>query len=199
MQAEVYRKFEKDATPHTNNTPKKPKIGDHVLTMIGLILETSTEKGCIALVKGPQILAATHIAGGPALSHQLASSVETLLKKTHSPLQFVAAGTGPGSYTGIRVGAALAKALSFGKKIPILGFCNLLSFQIPNDPHSAVLFDARSGGFYYLKDAHSKACLISLTESEEILSPHLKIASPHPELIIKRLPFLEGKLIETSS
>ncbi|MBI3900954.1 MAG: tRNA (adenosine(37)-N6)-threonylcarbamoyltransferase complex dimerization subunit type 1 TsaB [Chlamydiia bacterium] len=166
--------------------------------MIGLLLETSTEKGLIALVQKKTFLATRTLVGGPALSHQLATEVESLLQETTISPQFVAAGNGPGSYTGVRVGTALAKALSFGWKIPLYSYCNLLSFLVPDIPDSAVLVDARGGGFYYLSNRFADPCLLPLAECEKTLSPLSQIGSPHPELILKRLPFLKRNLVETS-
>lgn len=136
-----------------------------------LILETSTEKGCI--IWNDQV---KRIAGGPELSKCLAFEVKNILSGELPEL--IAVGTGPGSYTGIRVGAALAKALAYGWKIPLLGFCSLHTFG--PDP---VLVDARSGGFYAL-----------IGDKPELISPEDPrlqnipcISSPHPELIRKRL------------
>jgi tRNA A37 threonylcarbamoyladenosine modification protein TsaB len=90
----------------------------------------------------------------------------------------IAVGIGPGSYTGIRVGAALAKTLAYGWNIPLLGFCSLKAFEpLP------VLIDARMGGFYALLD--NKPLL--LPPSSPLLQNLPSISSPHPELIQKRL------------
>lgn len=163
--------------------------------MLGLILETATEKGCIALVKEKFIFATTSLSGGPLLSDHLALETKNLLEKEKVVPDFIAVGKGPGSYTGIRVGAALAQALAFGLNIPFLSFYNLLSFSLEG---AATLFDARSGGFYFLPDRKSQPILLPLESCENALSLYAKIASPHPDLIAKRLPFLKEKLIETS-
>ncbi len=50
--------------------------------------------------------------------------IEQLLKKQNIPIQALTAikvNTGPGSFTGLRVGIAIANALSFFLKIPING------------------------------------------------------------------------------
>ncbi|PIS02568.1 MAG: tRNA (adenosine(37)-N6)-threonylcarbamoyltransferase complex dimerization subunit type 1 TsaB [Chlamydiae bacterium CG10_big_fil_rev_8_21_14_0_10_42_34] len=141
-----------------------------------LIIETSTEKGLILLSENGAPLRSKALSGGAQLSKTLAQEVSNLLNGEIP--QSVAVGTGPGSYTGIRVGAALAKALSYGWKVPLIGFCSLNSFG-----EGVVLVDARMGGFYALLD--KEPILISPTDPR--LQNISYITSPHPEIIKKRL------------
>ncbi|HSX11645.1 MAG TPA: tRNA (adenosine(37)-N6)-threonylcarbamoyltransferase complex dimerization subunit type 1 TsaB [Chlamydiales bacterium] len=149
--------------------------------MLILIIETSTEKGCLILAEDETPVAVKMLPGGPELSKSLALEVEKF--KCKAALHLVAVGTGPGSYTGIRVGAALAKALAYGWQVPLLGFCSLKAFTPNVDAPSVVLVDARMGGFYALID--QKPALISPTDPILQTIPH--IASPHPELVKKRV------------
>lgn len=159
--------------------------------MSGLILETSTEKGCIVLSQDGVPIASHPLVGGPQLSKTLALEVDALLKKYSFFPKFIAVGTGPGSYTGIRVGAALSKALSFGWNIPLFGFCSLEAYGPP-----PVVVDARMGGFYLLKNSFCAPILLPMAEAQSALSGLLKIASPHPETIRKRLLTL-SQIVET--
>lgn len=142
--------------------------------MLILIIECSSEKGCLVLAKNNQVLASKLLPGGPALSQNIAQEVKALIESRTPDL--VAVGIGPGSYTGIRVGVALAKALSYGWKVPCLGFCSLKAFGPP-----PVLVDARQGGIYALID--KKAVLMP---PEELTTLPL-IRSPHPETLQKRI------------
>jgi tRNA threonylcarbamoyl adenosine modification protein YeaZ len=150
--------------------------------MITLILETSTEKCILILANKEKPLAHKSLSGGPELSKTLALEVKNLLKGRPKP-ELIAIGIGPGSYTGIRVGAALGKALAYGWKAPLLGFCSLKAFGA-----SPILIDARMGGFYALlesgpeKLAPTNPKLLALTE----------VNTPDPELIKKRLPHLKA-------
>lgn len=144
--------------------------------MTTLILETSSEKGCLVLSDKGVPISFRPLPGGPELSKCLALEVNQFLNGITPDL--VAVGTGPGSYTGIRVGAALAKALAYGWKVPLIGFCSLKAFG-----PGPVLVDARMGGFYAL--IGEKPALIS--PSDPSLQNLPSISSPHPELIQKRL------------
>lgn len=153
-----------------------------------LLLETSTEKALIALLKEGQIIREKHLPGGSELSKRLALEVSLLLAG-ETPDQ-IAVGQGPGSYTGIRVAAALGQGLSLGWDIPLLGFCSLKAF-LPTPSH-AVLVDARSGGLYTLIAGESKKIPID----DPLLLTLPLLASPHPAQIQKRIS-LPGKWTET--
>ena len=72
------------------------------------------------------------------------------LKLSTSSLEAIAVSVGPGSYTGIRVGAAAAKGLAFLKSLPLVTFCSLEGFVSEREGKFASVIDARIGGFYVL-------------------------------------------------
>jgi tRNA threonylcarbamoyladenosine biosynthesis protein TsaB len=47
------------------------------------------------------------------------------LKLSYSDIELLAATTGPGSFTGVRIGAALVKGIAFGKNIPCVSVSTL--------------------------------------------------------------------------
>jgi tRNA threonylcarbamoyl adenosine modification protein YeaZ len=158
-----------------------------------LILETSSEKGVLVLSEKETVLAVRPLGGGPELSKKLGEEVDALLKAHSFSPDLIAVGTGPGSYTGIRVGAALAKGLSYGWEIPLIGICSLKGFAPFEEGPFAVLIDARMGGFYTLFGERSGEEI--QFQKPEILSPSdpklqtlSRIASPHPEAIRKKIP-----------
>lgn len=170
--------------------------------MQGLIIDTSCNRSYIILTYLRNPIAFLPMDGGERLSKFLGRAIQELIDQNPSfRASFIAVGTGPGSYTGVRVGVAMAKALAFGWKIPLLHFCSLQAF-LPPGPNSsnlparsigrfAVLIDARMGGCYCLKGARSKDLVQFeepfLLKSIQELSENELVVSPHPADIRKRL------------
>jgi len=118
-----------------------------------LILETASTSPFI-LLKTPENTEFTPLIDGPGLSKNIHKNISALLSKVSLTLQdlnTIALGIGPGSYTGLRVGAAIAKTLSFSLKIPIIPFYSLEAFIPEKTENFWILSSARSRGLYALK------------------------------------------------
>jgi len=81
-----------------------------------LSVETATLAGAVAVSKGKQIIAS--LAGDKTTSHSntLLREIDTVLNsagRTLAELDLFAVATGPGSFTGLRIGIATVKGLSF--------------------------------------------------------------------------------------
>lgn len=159
-----------------------------------LYIESSTEKSSLAISDGKTLISVP-LFGGPELSKRLANETSILLKENNFQPEQIAIGRGPGSFTGVRVGAALGKALAFGWGIPLIEFCSLKLFIPEEDGPFAVLVDARLGGIYTLTGIMESGNLTQSTEPR-LLSPlqletELRdiplLVSPNPLLIEKRI------------
>lgn len=119
-----------------------------------LIIETSTERGLLALVEDRFIVFSHEFPFGYNQSKFLMPELYQRLQGLGvKGIDCIAVGIGPGSYTGIRVAAAVAKALAYAWKIPLIGIPTLHAF-IPSLGHQgpfAVLIDAKIGGVYFVK------------------------------------------------
>ncbi|MEI6242724.1 MAG: tRNA (adenosine(37)-N6)-threonylcarbamoyltransferase complex dimerization subunit type 1 TsaB [Chlamydiota bacterium] len=131
--------------------------------MLSLILDASSEKSFILLCrsKGLSIegISSIFLQGGASLSAHIVKEIENLLQKEDvslSSLDFLGLGVGPGSYTGLRVGASVIKTISYAYGLPIVEFCSLEAF-IPKEEGSFVsMMDARMGGVYFSKGERKK-------------------------------------------
>ena len=93
-----------------------------------LNIETSTTVCSIALSVEGKILLNKESFNGPSHAALLGIYVEEALKIMKSEglcLEAVAVSSGPGSYTGLRIGVSVAKGLCFGYGIPLIGIPTL--------------------------------------------------------------------------
>lgn len=69
---------------------------------------------------------------------------------THADVNRIAVTTGPGSFTGLRIGLSAARGLGLARKLPVLGLPSLfsLSLGVASGPVT-VLLDARRGEAYF--------------------------------------------------
>ncbi len=110
--------------------------------MITLGLETTTKTGSVALVKSGQILAEQTLAGEMNHSEKLLPAVEKILagrKLKYKDLDRVAASTGPGSFTGLRIGLTVARAIAQMLDIEVVGVPTLDSLAFGQAPIAPVL------------------------------------------------------------
>lgn len=79
--------------------------------------------------------------------------LEALLSRNdlgHAELERIAVTTGPGSFTGLRIGLSAARGLGVARKLPVLGIPSLLAISLAASAGPvAVLLDARRGEAYF--------------------------------------------------
>jgi tRNA threonylcarbamoyladenosine biosynthesis protein TsaB len=88
-----------------------------------LCIETSTDVCSVALFDSQTILRSEEIHEPQAHASKLAPLIDGLLKQEKmktNQLQVVAITSGPGSYTGLRIGASTAKGLCLALGIPLI-------------------------------------------------------------------------------
>lgn len=123
--------------------------------MLILGIDTSTKLCSVALYDTEKgILGELNITVPKNHSNVILPMIDQLFlftEKTIEDVERIAVGIGPGSFTGIRVGMAIAKGLAIGKKIPIVGVSGLdaLADSVREKGRVFALLDARKSRVYY--------------------------------------------------
>lgn len=119
-----------------------------------LAIDTTTPRGSLALVEGDRVCGEVRVTGEAAHSARLLPAVEFLLDSLQlsaSDLEAYAVATGPGSFTGIRIGISTVQGLALGSGRPCLGISALdvLAARIRGAaPCLVVMMDAFRGEVY---------------------------------------------------
>jgi tRNA threonylcarbamoyl adenosine modification protein YeaZ len=93
-----------------------------------LAFDTATPAVTVALHDGTHVLAETTTVDARRHGELLASSIDAVLAEAGAgrlDITAVAAGTGPGPYTGLRVGLVTARVLGSALGVPVYGVCTL--------------------------------------------------------------------------
>jgi len=95
-----------------------------------LYIETATEVCSVALSKGEKIVASVCSNKGNSHTEHLFSFIEEVLAKSKckiSDINGVVLSIGPGSYTGLRIGASAAKGICYALNVPLIAISTLQS------------------------------------------------------------------------
>lgn len=123
--------------------------------MLVLAIDTSTKVGSVALFDEKKgLLAEIIINVKTNHSDTIMNAIDYIMNLCGietDDLNRVAVTLGPGSFTGIRIGIAVAKALVFGKNIDIVAMntLDLMAKEISESSYIMPLIDARKGRAYY--------------------------------------------------
>jgi tRNA threonylcarbamoyl adenosine modification protein YeaZ len=93
-----------------------------------LAFDTATPAVTVALHDGTNVLAETTTVDARRHGELLASSIDAMLAEAGAgrlDITAVAAGTGPGPYTGLRAGLVTARVLGSALGVPVYGVCTL--------------------------------------------------------------------------
>ncbi len=118
--------------------------------MTFIALESSTDVCSAALFIGEKCISSLVEQGGANHAKQLPLFVEQLISlasEKGATLDFICLSQGPGSYTGLRIGTALAKGLCYGMNIPLVAIdtLQLLACSVPAQQYDLIcpMIDAR--------------------------------------------------------
>ena len=153
--------------------------------MLTLAFETSAKAASVALTENEKLLGESYQNTGLTHSQTLMVMAEDLLKqcgKTVSDLTAVAVAEGPGSFTGVRIGVAAAKGLSWGGELPCYGVSTLEGMAVSlgiYEGHICACMDARRSQVYNALFLVSGGAVERVTEDRAIALVDLKTDLEH--------------------
>jgi tRNA threonylcarbamoyladenosine biosynthesis protein TsaB len=137
-----------------------------------LALDTATEACSVALWIDGEVI--ERFESGNRHSERVLSMVDVLLGEAGlslSRLDALAFGCGPGSFTGLRIGAGVAQGLAFGAELPVVPVSSLAALAQGQDAEKVLAaFDARMRQVYWGAYARSLQGLMELQGAEVVLS-----------------------------
>lgn len=117
--------------------------------MINLAIQTAEQTEGFAILEDEKVLAEVYMEEHERTSEALGKQINKVfknLKVTPDDVDFLTLVTGPGSFTGLKVGAAYAKGFAFGgdiKIVPVASF-EVLAEQVEQDGIVATCLFARN-------------------------------------------------------
>ena len=138
--------------------------------MIVLALDTTSRRGGLALLHNGKMVEDRVVAAPDGFAAKLYPEIRELLKRNEMSLAEVdcyAAASGPGSFTGIRIGLTAVKSLAEVNRKKVVGVSNLRAMaELGEGGFRAPLMDARRGEVYAaVYDAHGRSVV------DEIVTP----------------------------
>jgi tRNA threonylcarbamoyladenosine biosynthesis protein TsaB len=173
--------------------------------MQSLIVDTSHEISYIILTQNNEIIFFKKIEK-THLSKELFQDIDNILKETNidlSNLKFLATSVGPGSFTGLRVGATICKTLSFARKIPLVSYQSFEAYPPLFSGKFLSAIDAKSEGIYFIEGFSDQAeityisepKIISNNEAQKLFELHSIIISPDALVLKEKFKNHKDKFI----
>ncbi len=139
-----------------------------------LAIETATRAASVAVTFDGKILAESVRESPQSFSETLMPQVEEVIKVSGAfeNLDAVAVSIGPGSFTGLRIGLATAKALAYAWGIKIIGVPTLLamSYNFPNAKVVPLIDAQKNRAYYQLFEDFSSLTDLEIEPIDEIVT-----------------------------
>lgn len=151
--------------------------------MLVLGIETSTMQGGVALLSEQGLLSEYLLNVKATHTERLLPSIDRILQDAGIALAQIdglAVATGPGSFTGLRIGLSTAKGLAVAADKPLVGVSTLeaIAWTLPFSAHPVCpILDARKGEVYCALFRHEGDHLIRLMDEAALI----------PDILIRRI------------
>jgi len=164
-----------------------------------LALDVATKHACTCLINAQGQVFTAEASEGKQHSDTVLPLLEDVLQQAGlkwSDLKMLALGQGPGSFTGLRIAAAMLAGINASLKLPIWGLSSLAitAMQTQSDKPLWVLEDARAGEVfagYYQQGECLKSDVCKCWDVLQDMSPESFSAQQEPAIALpnwQRLP-----------
>jgi len=170
-----------------------------------LAVDTSTSAVTVALHDGHEVLAKATTLDARRHTELVSAGMAHVLTdsgRRADEVTQVVVGTGPGPFTGLRVGLVSARVFAFARGIPVGGVCSLdiLAYQAWQDGDSGlgslvVATDARRGEVYTARYAVSAGGIQRLTEPS-VEKPEILASGLGGARVVGRGALLYARLLD---
>jgi tRNA threonylcarbamoyladenosine biosynthesis protein TsaB len=154
-----------------------------------LAIDTATLVSTVALATEDKLIAEFTLQTTKTHSEKLLPAIDMLCRfagVSARDLEAIAVSTGPGSFTGLRIGLATAKALSYANSLPLIGVPTLqgLAYNFAGSKQLiAPVLDAQKGNvytaFYRFEQGQSQEIVpVSILSAAELSSKLLALNEP---------------------
>jgi tRNA threonylcarbamoyladenosine biosynthesis protein TsaB len=129
-----------------------------------LAIDTSRPPGSIALLEGMRVVRQVAIPPGGRTTQQLFPELQRLLADVAwrpADVQLLAVTLGPGSFTGLRIGIALAKVWAYATQCPVVAIDTLDILAAQAESHAdrlEVVMDAERRQVFHARFARPRVC-----------------------------------------
>ncbi len=122
-----------------------------------LAIELSTSRGQIAVMRDGMLLHESEFVSERSHNSLLFRPLGEALEAAGGPLSLIVVGTGPGSYTGVRIAIAAAQGVAFSRNALVIGLPSVAAAEAGEGlPGFSFIGDARRGQFYAAKVSEGK-------------------------------------------
>ena len=145
--------------------------------MLILSLDTATDVSTACVSADGRVAAESAVRGRSTSAQRSLEQVHELLEQAGvdpADLDLIVAGRGPGTFTGLRIGLATARALGFSLGVPVRGVCTLDAL-LAADGVQVACIDARRGEVF-AAGAGIEPCAIDPAEMAARLAPGTVVA-----------------------
>lgn len=130
-----------------------------------LAIETSTARGSVARYEDGRVVDVIEFISDRSHNSVIFAPLAAALKS--GPPDLIVAGTGPGSYSGIRVGIAAGLGISLAHGVPLIGLPSLIGIgEAYSLERYALAGDARRGSWWYAEVESGRLVLPPVVNDE---------------------------------